>query len=54
MAAQIAAGYSVTEEQIIEYYGEDQLRATAINELVQEYLLANNSVNWELAPEIEE
>ena len=54
VAAQIAAGYSVTEEQIIEYYGEDQLRATAINELVQEYLLANNSVNWELAPEIEE
>ena len=48
------AGEGVTEEEVIEYYGEDYIRSLAIADLANDYLLENNSINWELAPEIEE
>lgn len=51
LAAELGTG--VTEEQTVEYYGEEYIRMLAIADLAADYLLENNSVNWELAPESE-
>ncbi len=48
------AGQGVTKEEVVEYYGESYIRSLAITDLTNEYLLENNAINWELAPEIEE
>lgn len=49
-----SAGNGVTEQQVIDGYGEDYIRALAIGDVVEDYLFENNDVNWDLAPEIEE
>ena len=48
------AGSGATEQQIVDYYGETYIRSLAIGDVVADYLLENNEVNWELSPEIEE
>lgn len=37
-----------TRADVIEYFGEDYLRDTAIAELVNDYLVENNTVDWNL------
>ena len=48
-----SAGTGATKELVVAQYGEEYIRMLAITDLATEYLLENNSVNWELAPETE-
>ncbi len=48
-----SAGAGATEELVVAQYGEEYIRMLAISDLASDYLLENNSVNWELAPETE-
>ena len=48
------AGSGATEKEVIDYYGEAYIRSLAIGDVVADYLLENNDVNWEISPEIEE
>jgi hypothetical protein len=51
IAQQKEAGYDVTEEDIVSYYGESYIRQAMISEMVNDYLYENNEIDWELSSE---
>ena len=48
IVANTAADGAPTRAEVIEYFGEDYLRDTAITELCNEYLIKNNTIDWDL------
>jgi hypothetical protein len=48
IVANTAADGAPTRAEVIEYFGEDYLRDSAITELVNDFLTKNNTVDWNL------
>ena len=47
IAANTTETSSVTRQEVIDYYGETYLREQSILELVNNYLIENNRIDWD-------